>query len=124
MSCINCGKPLKGCICVNPLCVLSVIEDKDDYVDAIEQLESTITRLTAELADERRKSERVLDALASMCDQYLQQQDGTLFHDFMSAGETATEVLEDLGYLKSRGENYSWISRPEYPPAPTDEVRG
>jgi hypothetical protein len=41
----------------------------------------------------------VVYALTAMTKQYLQRDDGTIFHQFMSAGEAATEVLERLGIL-------------------------
>jgi hypothetical protein len=47
-----------------------------------------------------------------MCDQYIQEKDGRLFHYFMSAGEEATETLEDLGFLVcEEGENYRWTDK-------------
>jgi hypothetical protein len=75
---------------------------------ACEQLSALQSALTT--AQEENK--KLLSALISMCDQYIQEKDGRLFHYFMSAVEEATETLEDLGFLVcEEGENYRWTDK-------------
>lgn len=49
---------------------------------------------------EQEKHAEAIDALVSMCEQYLPVRDGKLHHDFMSAGEHAFDALgwEDTGH--------------------------
>jgi hypothetical protein len=68
--------------------------------------------LQSALTTAQEENKKLLSALISMCEQYLQQENGTLFHMFMSAGEEATELLEDMGYLTcDNRENYSWTDK-------------
>jgi hypothetical protein len=71
-----------------------------------------VIALQSALTAAQEENKRLLSALISMCDQYLQEKDGRLFHYFMSAGEEATETLEDLGFLVcEEGENYRWTDK-------------
>jgi len=69
-------------------------------------------KLQSALTTAQEENKKLLSALISMCEQYIQNEDGTLFHMFMSAGEEATELLEDMGYLTcDNRENYSWTDK-------------
>ena len=76
------------------------------------ELTKYVSGLELELTAAKEENKKLLSALISMCEQYLQQENGTLFHMFMSAGEQATELLEDMGYLTcDNRENYSWTDK-------------
>ena len=90
--------------CSDPDCESCNPKIKPDW-EIIDELQSTLTSAQEE-------NKRLLSALISMCEQYIQNEDGKLFHMFMGAGEEATEVLEDMGYLTSDAhENYSWTNK-------------
>jgi hypothetical protein len=44
---------------------------------------------------------KLLIALVYMVEQYLERDDGLLDHQFMTAGETAIEVLRERGLIES-----------------------
>lgn len=46
---------------------------------------------------------KLQSALLSMCQQYLSDDDGVMHHSFMSAGEEALYLLEDLGIVENVG---------------------
>jgi hypothetical protein len=76
------------------------------------ELKASVLNLLKERDTAQEENKRLLSALISMCEQYIQNEDGTLFHMFMSAGEEATELLEDMGYLTcDNRENYSWTDK-------------
>lgn len=51
---------------------------------------------------------RLLTALAGMCSQYLETEDGDLDHLFMSAGEGAVRILVDYGLVTPSGRGGTW----------------
>ncbi|EJJ26583.1 hypothetical protein [Rhizobium sp. CF142] len=51
---------------------------------------------------------KILMALASMCDQYLDDGRGRLDHKAMYAGELAVEVLASYGLVKPEIQGGSW----------------
>ena len=51
--------------------------------------------------------QRLLGALARMCEQYLTYE-GALDHLFMGAGEEAVEVLAEYGLVKPEGRGGTW----------------
>jgi hypothetical protein len=76
------------------------------------ELKASVLNLLKERDTAQEENKKLLSALISMCDQYIQEKDGRLFHYFMSAGEEATELLEDMGYLTcDNRENYSWTDK-------------
>ena len=50
---------------------------------------------------------RLLSALAGMCEQYLGR-DGSLDHQFMSAGENAVALLAEHGLVESTPRGGTW----------------
>lgn len=65
-------------------------------LEAISQAEQDIEKLIEQRCAERER--HILEALYSMYEQYCE--DG---HMFMSAGERASEILENYGYLETDG---------------------
>jgi hypothetical protein len=56
--------------------------------------------------------DELVEALELMALQYLTEPDGSLFHDFMSAGEAALPALERLGILETLPESsviWRWV---------------
>ena len=54
--------------------------------------------------------ERLLRALAGMCEQYLQTPDGGLDHAWMSAGEDAMALLAEYKLVEPSGRGGGWTA--------------
>ncbi|PLR22803.1 hypothetical protein SGCZBJ_17280 [Caulobacter zeae] len=54
------------------------------------------------------QEQRLLSALAWMCAQYLEDRDGELDHQSMSAGERAVDLLVGYGLLAPSGRGGTW----------------
>lgn len=52
--------------------------------------------------------QRILTSLVLMCNQYLLEPDGALYHMHMSAGEDAIATLADYGLVKLSGGFARW----------------
>lgn len=61
------------------------------------------------------KIEDLIDALKGMCLQYLSRPDGSMTHDFMSAGESALGILCDLGMAKETCDGAVWVPAEQHP---------
>lgn len=59
--------------------------------------------------------EELVDALEDMCLQYLSRPDGSMTHDFMSAGEIALDVLCRLGLATETGDGAIWVPEDQRP---------
>ena len=54
--------------------------------------------------------ERMLEALAFMCRQYMEE-DGVVDHMWMGAGERATAILAEYGLLEMEGRGGTWTPK-------------
>lgn len=74
---------------------LTLVKSIDEWIDLANEI------LTAVYKTRQRYT--VLTALMAMCSQYLARNDGTMTHDFMSAGEESLEQLQRLGLVEEVG---------------------
>jgi hypothetical protein len=77
---------------------------------------NVLAQMAAELLALREQNGKLISALRSMADQYLQDRDGTYSHDFMSAGEETLPLLEELGYMREVAPE-TWRPLPSAPDA-------
>jgi hypothetical protein len=74
---------------------LTLVKSIDEWIDLANEV------LTAVYKTSQRYT--AIDALMDMCGSYLTHKDGTMRHDFMSAGENALEQLQRMGLVKEVG---------------------
>lgn len=95
------------------LCVMHDFHDGKEREDMwIKEIELIVSQLLSDekdrlLEESRKKEARLLEALARMYSQYCEHPYG---HDFMGAGESAIELLEEYGV---HSEDTAWDEKSE-----------